>query len=230
MPSALRLDDSPAGKILTLLQQHGTCSIKELEAELGVTRTAVRQQLMGLLAAELVTAAMVHQGRGRPYTVYHLSDKGHGLFPRLYEDLALVLLEELLERAEPAYAARLLQRLSVRLGRQYAAQLCCSMTLAGSLRALSAWLTAHGILTEVREDEGAFVLTEHSCPFYGLARTHREICAIETEALALALDTPVQLLQSQRNGSSCCRFQVQKRAEGSNATARGGQPGRAEPA
>jgi predicted ArsR family transcriptional regulator len=208
MLAALRLDNSPAGKILKLLQQQGSCSIKELEAALGVTRTAVRQPLSALLAADLITVAVVRQRRGRPHTVYSLSEQGQVLFPRLYEGLARVLLEELLQRTEPV-GMPWLQRVSVRLARQYAQQMC-GATLAERLRELVTWLAAHGISSAIDEAEEAFVLIEHCCPYYGLAQQHREVCSMETEAIGLALGSPVTLRQSQLDGHACCQFQVQK--------------------
>ena len=48
MLPGIRLEQSPAGQILRLLQQHGALSIKAIETALGVTTTAVRQQLMAL--------------------------------------------------------------------------------------------------------------------------------------------------------------------------------------
>ena len=41
---------SPAGQVLSILQRYGPVTIKDLETSLGVTATAVRQQIAGLLA------------------------------------------------------------------------------------------------------------------------------------------------------------------------------------
>ena len=90
------VDRSPAGQILKLLQQQGPLSIKAIEAVLGVTATAVRQQLTTLMTAEVVTAETVREKRGRPHAVYRLAEKGQALFARGYEELALALLEEVL--------------------------------------------------------------------------------------------------------------------------------------
>ena len=45
----VQLEKSPAGQILKLLQQRGELRIKDIEAALGVTSTAVRQQLKAVL-------------------------------------------------------------------------------------------------------------------------------------------------------------------------------------
>ena len=92
----LQRDDSPASRILKLLRQRGPCTIKAMVEGLGVTATAVRQQLSTLMAQGLVMTAAVRDGRGRPPAVYHLSEKGKGLSTRPSDSLALVLLEEIL--------------------------------------------------------------------------------------------------------------------------------------
>jgi predicted ArsR family transcriptional regulator len=195
--------------MLRLLQQQGALSIKDIEAMLGVTATAIRQQLGPLMAAGLVTAVTIREKRGRPHALYNLSDKGHEFFARGAEDLALVLLEEVLQLAEPETIRHLLQRVSTRLGQQYAEHMH-SADLAARLQALVDWLDVHGITSKLDEHSDAFVLTEYACPYYGLAREHREVCDMEIEAMGLALGSPVVLSQSQLDGHHGCQFQVKK--------------------
>jgi len=215
------VDRSPAGQILKLLQQQGPLSIKAIEAALGVTTTAVRQQLTTLVTAEMVTAETVREKgpsvpaptqsrqRGRPHAVYRLAKKGQALFARGYEELALALLEEILELSDPGTIHQLLHRVSTRLGQQYAERIR-SAAVADRIHELSALLTAHGVMSKVDEAADAFVLTEYNCPYYSLAREHREVCGMEIEAMELALGSPVTLYQSQLDGHTGCQFQVKK--------------------
>jgi DeoR family suf operon transcriptional repressor len=209
MLSDTRLDKSPAGQILKLLQQRGSLNIKEIETALGVTTTAIRQQLTALQAEALVTTATVREKRGRPYAVYSLSDKGQALFAHGYENLALVLLEEVLELSEPESVRHMLQRVGTRLGEHYAAQLQ-GEALTERLQELVSVLTQRGITSEVEEADEAFILTEYGCPYYGLVREHREICGMELEAIEQALGSEVTLRQSQLDGHHGCQFQVKK--------------------
>ncbi len=203
------VDRSPAGQILKLLQQQGSLSIKAIEAALGVTATAVRQQLTTLTTADMVTAETVRERRGRPHAVYRLTEKGQALFAHGYEELALALLEEVLQLSDPVTVHHLLHRISTRLGRQYAEGIH-SAAVADRLHELSALLTAHGVMSKVDEAADAFMLTEYNCPYYGLAREHREVCGMEIEAMELALGAPITLYQSQLDGHTGCQFQVKK--------------------
>jgi DeoR family transcriptional regulator, suf operon transcriptional repressor len=205
----MQIDKSPAGQILKLLQQRGTLSIKDIEAALGVTATAVRQQLTSLRAEDLVVSKTVREKRGRPHAVYGLTDKGQALFAQGYENLALVMLEEMLELAEPALAKQLLHRVSVRLGQHYAQEMR-GAEVVDRLQELVGRLQEHGIISQVDEEDGVFMLTEYGCPYYGVARQHREICDMEIEAMEQALGAEVTLCQSQLDGHHGCQFQVKK--------------------
>jgi predicted ArsR family transcriptional regulator len=171
-----------------------------------------------LLTAEMITAetvrekrGTVREKRGRPHAVYRLSEKGQALLARGYEALALALLEEVLylQVQDPGMVHQLLHRVSARLGRQFAERLH-GAAVADRVQELSALLKAHGIMSKVDEEADAFVLTEYTCPYYGLAREHREVCGMEIEAMELALGSPVTLYQSQLDGYTGCQFQVKK--------------------
>ncbi len=209
MYNDVQLEKSPAGQILKLLQQRGELRIKEIEAALGVTSTAVRQQLNALLAEELVASVTVREKRGRPHAMYRLSEKGQALFARGYANLAMVLLEEVLELAEPKLAQQLFQRVSSRLGEQYTDNMP-GEALPERLDALVSRLHTHGIITQIDEAEDLFVLTEYGCPYFRVAQQHREVCEMEIEAMEQALGTEVTLCHSQLDGHHGCQFQVRK--------------------
>jgi len=209
MPYDIQIDTSPAAQILKLLQQQGALTIKDIEAALGVTATAVRQQLTALQAEGLLSSTKVREKRGRPHATYRLSDKGQKLFARGYENLAQVLLEEVLELTEPEHIRQLLQRVSTRLGEQYAEHVH-GTALQDRLQELVLALEQRGIISKVEEEDCAFVLTEYGCPYYGLAQEHREICGMEIDAMAKVLGSEVVLHQSQLDGHHGCQFQVKK--------------------
>lgn len=213
MLSNMQCDTSPSRKLLKLLQQQGACSLKELVVALGVTRTAIRQQIMTLLAQELVTATLVRARRGRPHRVYRLSEKGRAHVSRLSEGLALVLLEEMLIPSEQIKARQLLQHVSTRLGAWYAAHLQ-GRAPAERLQELGVWLNTQGIISQIAEQADAFVFTVYGCPYYRLAQAHREVCRLETEAMELALGASVTLFRSQLDGHQGCQFRISKTPTG----------------
>ena len=152
---------------------------------------------------------ILREKRGRPHAVYRLAEKGQALFARGYEELALALLEEVLCLPETEQVHQMLHRVSARLGRQFAERMR-GAAVADRLQELGVLLAAHGTMNKVDEEADAFVLTEYICPYFGLAREHREVCGMEIEAMEFALGSPVTLYQSQLDGHNGCQFQVKK--------------------
>ena len=98
-------EGSPRAEVLRLIQKQGSASIKDLEAAMGVTTTAVREQVAHLLQRGLLQATRVRGEIGRPYYVYSLTAKAQDLFPKDYATLAMLLLEETLPMRGPRACA-----------------------------------------------------------------------------------------------------------------------------
>src|SRR3972149_1576785 len=81
--------------ILQYLQRHGRATVKELGQLLGLTSTGIRQPLTVLERDGLVEAHEERGRVGRPTLVYSLTDEADALFPKRYDMLAGVILEEI---------------------------------------------------------------------------------------------------------------------------------------
>ena len=209
-------EESPATAIIRLLQRRGSASVKEIEAELGVTTTAVRLQIANLQAQGLVDARLVREGVGRPRYEYFLTEKARQTFACYCDELALSLYEELLKEVGPAKVRELLGRVRDRLAEQYAAQIRGAV-LDQRIQGLAALLDERGILTDVERYEDGFILREYNCPYHDLAQDHREICEMEQEVIARVLDADVSLTQCMMDGHPGCQFDVRQPAADSVA-------------
>ncbi len=205
---ARQLTNSPAGEILTILQRRGACTVKELEDALGVTATAVRQQVAGLLADGYIEAQVERAGRGRPRHVYSLTPKGRALFPHHYDEFTSSLLREILITEGPEKVQALLERLGRRMAEPYERQLAGLPPHERATR-LAELLNAKGIIAEIRFEPDGIVMHEYTCPYYELARENRAICDMEEAMLAQAVKQPVELVTCTLDGHHGCRFRIE---------------------
>lgn len=205
---ARQLTGGPAGEVLTILQRKGASTVKELEDTLGVTATAVRQQIAALLADGYIETRVERAGRGRPKHIYTLTAKGRALFPHHYDEFTNTLLREILVSEGPEKVQELLGRLGRRMAEQYERQLS---GLAPGERAakLTELLNAKGILAEIRIEADGVVVHEYTCPYYELARANRAICDMEEEMLAHAVQQPVALVTCTLDGHHGCQFKIE---------------------
>ena len=205
------LQDSPAGHIVEILQRHGPLSIKAIEEQVGVTKTAVRQQLTSLMASGMVTTQLVREGVGRPHYVYLLTEKAREVFSCYCDELVLSLYEELLAEVGSARISLLLNRVGSRLATKYDEQLRGSR-LGERVRSLVSVMEDRGMLTDLRPTNQGFVLKSYNCPYHELAQEHREICEMEQTMMSSVLAADVELTQCMMDGHRGCEFTVLPRS------------------
>jgi len=205
---ASQLTGSPAGQVLSILQRQGAVTIKSLEASLGVTATAVRQQIASLLAEGYIQQEIKRAGRGRPRYIYSLTPKGRALFPHHYDEFTNSLLREILISEGPAKVQELLGRLSQRMAAQYEGQLA-GLSASERVTKFTELLNAKGILAEVKIEPDGVMFHEYTCPYYELARENRAICDMEGDMIAHAMKQQVELVACTLDGHHGCEFKIE---------------------
>src|SRR3972149_9639029 len=106
-------------QILDYLRRRGRATVKDLDAHLALTSTGVRQHLTVLEREGLVEAHEERGHVGRPALVYRLTEEGDALYPKAYDELANILLDELREMAGGQALQTLLRRAAARLAEPY---------------------------------------------------------------------------------------------------------------
>ena len=202
------LTGSPAGQVLSILQRQGSVSIKELEVGLGVTATAVRQQISGLLADGYIQQELERAGRGRPKHVYSLTPRGRSFFPHHYDEFTNSLLREILISEGPGKVQELLGRMGQRMAAQYEGQLA-GLSSPERATKLTELLNAKGIMAELTFEPDGIVFHEYTCPYYELARENRAICGMEEDMIAHAVRQTVELVSCTLDGHLGCQFKIE---------------------
>jgi len=205
------LQRGPAAEILRLLQRNGPLSARELQDALGLrSRNAVREQLLWLEAAGLLQAETRRSGQGRPAQQYALSERAQALFPKGYDVLLKLLLEEIGAQHGRDGLQQLLDGVSARLAEQYGGQ-DSGQELEQRLQVLAAAFDAHGTPITIVEHGDAVAVHEYSCPYYSVAQSDNHVCAVEKRMLEQVLGRNVQLTRRLVDGHAGCEFIVGER-------------------
>jgi DeoR family suf operon transcriptional repressor len=204
------LQHGPASEILRLLQRHGPLSVKQLRAKLGVrSLNAVREQLANLTAAGLVTTTAVRHGTGRPAHMYALSHKAQALFPKGYDLLLKLLLDELFDREGSEQVQEILAGVSARLVEHYGGR-AEGQGLAQRLAMLAQAYDEHSTPIAVVERDSATELYKYSCPYFEVAQENAAVCAIEQHMMEQVLGQKVHLLKRMIEGHAGCQFVIER--------------------
>ena len=195
-------------QILEYLQRHGRATVKELGKLLGLTSTGIRQHLTVLERDGLVDA---HEERGRvarPTLVYSLTEKADSLFPKTYDALASVLLEEVRSSQGNERLHKLLHKVAERMAVPYRERVE-GKPLSGRVRETARIMEEQGCLVDVREAEGdEYYIDEYTCPFPKVAQQDRAVCALHVDFVRILTGADTRLTRSLLRGERACTYRV----------------------
>lgn len=196
-------------QILELLKRKGDMTAGQLAREIGITSMGVRQHLSGLERDDLVETRVVRQDRGRPAHYYGLTDAAERLFPVRYGQLAVELLEQIAETDGPEKVDSLFALRTERLEAEYKQQMA-GQPLPEQVRVLAEIRDREGYMAETHADGDAYILVEHHCPIYEIARRFPKVCQFEQELFERTLDAGVRRDEHKIVGDDRCRYLVRK--------------------
>lgn len=195
-------------EMLDLLKKQGDMTAEDLARALGLTASAVRQQLTALQRDGLVAFAEVRDGPGRPRHRYHLTAAADGLYPRTYAQLTNELLDYV-GQADPDLIEQVFrQRRQRRI--EGAISRLADKDLAGKVTELAHILDEDGYLAEaVPRGDGTFLIVEHNCAILGIALRYGQACGTEIDFIRAVLpEATVERVSHMVLGAHNCSYVV----------------------
>ena len=187
--------------------------VSDLARTLEMSEAGVRQHLDALAEHGLVVSRTgPAEGRGRPPTVWALTDLAQDLFPDRHDDLTV----ELITAVRHALGEQGLARVIDARGEVQRAAYARAVPKRGSLRArveaLARVRTEEGYVAEVVDDpEGAGVLlVEHHCPICTAATACPGLCGSELALFRKVLGPRVSVERTQHivAGDRRCTYRI----------------------
>jgi predicted ArsR family transcriptional regulator len=202
-------------QILGLLKRSGGSTVEELASALSLARMTVRQHLATLERDDLVTAREVRRATGRPHFLYTLTDKGEETFPKRYDRLADMIIDEValldgseIEGLSPVEKKDLLLRkLAHRLAGQYASRVE-GKGLEERVQTVTEILQSESGFAEWHKVDSGFEILDYNCAYRKVAE-NQDLCAWHLELLSQLLGGGVRGVSFQNKGGDMCRFLVE---------------------
>ena len=211
MVAALQMQ-STRQQILEYLLRQGRATVKELGNLLGLTSTGIRQHLTVLERDGLVDSREERGRVGRPTLVYSLTEKADALFPKTYDALATVLLEEVRSSQGNQQLHELLHKVAVRMASPYSDRVQ-GKPLPDRVQETARIMEEQGCLVDVRQSEGdEYYIDEFTCPFPKVAQQDRAICALHVDFVGILAGGDARLTQSLLRGERACSYRIRGNA------------------
>lgn len=204
-------------QILEYLKRSGGATVDAIANEFHLARMTVRQHLAGLERDGLVVSREERQRAGRPRLVFSLSDGGQELFPKRYDRLASLALEEVafLDADEIAgldaegKKRLLLRKMADRVYRQHEPKVR-DKSLRERVSVVADILREEGGFAEWKAFGSEYEIADYNCAYRKVVDSHRDVCEWHVSLLGRLLGRQVQCVQFQSHGAECCRFVVKE--------------------
>ncbi|MGY3176001.1 putative ArsR family transcriptional regulator [Pseudomonas sp. TE12234] len=189
--------------LLNALLHHGDgMSIDELAEHLAVTRTAIRQHLAALERDGLVRRGATRPTGRRPEQLYRLTDYAKEQFPRQYQMLASVLIDEVADLIGPEALAALMRSLGRKLARDREQHVVDELTIVQHMN--QAGYEAEVFFRSSGEQE----IVAHNCVFHRLAAAHPVVCELDLALIGALGGGEVEHSECMVRGGHVCRFKL----------------------
>lgn len=206
--------------ILEYLKRAGDSTIDGIATEFGLARMTVRQHLAALERDRLVVSREERQRTGRPRLVFSLSDGGQEMFPKRYDRLASLALQEaaLLDADEIAgldaegKKRLLLRKMAESVFHEHEGRVR-DKSLRERVSVVADILREEGGFAEVKTQGAQYEIADYNCVYRKVADTHHDVCDWHVSLLGHLLGQQVQCTQYQSHGAECCRFIVEADAQ-----------------
>jgi predicted ArsR family transcriptional regulator len=194
-------------QILEYMQRHARATVKQLGELLGLTSTGIRQHLTVLERDGLVEAREERGRVGRPTLVYTLTDKADALFPKRYDMLAAVILEEIRSEDGNEKLHKVLHRVASRLASPYVDRVE-GRPLGERVQETARIMEEQGCMVEVQERDGEYLIDEYTCPFPKVAEHDRSVCALHVEFVRALSGGNTHLTRNLMRGEDACTYRI----------------------
>lgn len=185
-----------------LLHHAGGMSIDELAEHLAVTRTAIRQHLAALERDGLVLRGETRPTGRRPEQLYQLTDHAREQFPRHYQLLASVLIEEVADIIGPVALASLMRRMGRKLALDREHQVVDETRIVQHMN--QAGYEAEVFFRSSDNQE----IVAHNCVFHRLAAAHPVVCELDLALIGTLGGAEVDHTECMVRGGNVCRFKL----------------------
>jgi predicted ArsR family transcriptional regulator len=209
-------------QILALLKRAGSATVEETAGSLSLASMTVRQHLVNLERDGLVRSYKVRRPTGRPHFAFTLTDKGEEMFPKRYDILAQILLDEAGSLEPEEIAGRtaeerrflLVRRAADRLVEEYRPRVE-GRRLEERAAAVTDLLQTLGGFAEWCPTDDGLEIRDYNCVFSRILPQHAGDCQWHLRLLTSLLERPVRHEETVLDGAvRCCRYVVLRDAEG----------------
>ncbi|MGH8683980.1 MAG: helix-turn-helix transcriptional regulator [Nitrosospira sp.] len=203
-------------RLLKLLRESKLgLSVDELSKGLEITRNAVRQHLVSLEVAGLVTAGATRpSGGGRPQQLYILTELAKEMSPRQYSWLAQLVIASIQREGGAENMGKRMNEIGASVAHQIRSQYPGLVTHKEKVEKLAEIMDQLGYnARNATLPGGQAVIEADNCVFHTMAKKDSEICHLDMGLMETFTDSTVEHDECMARGGNVCRFKLKSKED-----------------
>lgn len=205
--------------ILEILKESGGATVAELAERLDMAPVSVRHHLDILQGDNLIVVGRIERtgSVGRPQQIYQLTDDAGELFPNNFAVLATSMARQIKQILPPEQVNAVFQSLADEMIAEVDVAHLAALPLTERLDRVTDFLNDRGYLARweaCSDDDNAFVLYKHNCPYAGMSGEHRELCTMDQMLIDRLVGVHCDRTASVANNDRCCAYRIDTESRG----------------
>jgi predicted ArsR family transcriptional regulator len=205
--------------ILEILKERNGATVAELAETLEMAPVSVRHHLDILQGDALICVDRLERtgSVGRPQQIYALTEEAGELFPNNFAALAGDLVRQVKHILPQCQVDAIFVSMARELAAEFDAPAAPEQPMAKRIQQVADFLNARGYLAsweQESEDDGAFLLHKHNCPYAGVSAEHGELCLMDQILVDTLFSEHCERVAHMGSDDHCCTYRVRVNAQG----------------
>ncbi len=191
-----------------LLERKSGATLEELTKAVGLSRTAVNQQLVSLEADGFVSKSTPRKTAGRPQHVYVLTEAGANRFPKQYSWFSKMLIETLRQTVGAEQVSQYMYELGVKLSAALIPRLV-GKNRTERIDEIVKIMNETGFVARTFAANSGDKLPRvecKNCVYHDLSKEYPEVCRFDIGFLSGLMGAAVEHQSCMQRGGESCRF------------------------
>lgn len=188
-------------------------TIKEIAAAVDLSNNAVRKYLFELEKSEYVVKQTQKRNIGRPVDLYSLYSNALNVFPKVYAEFAVSLINELKNELGESQTRKILSEVGKTLGKEikisYSSEVDQS-SVEQRIITLVKIFEDYGKYPTVLEDKEYYFVRNSNCLLFSVVKEHSIVCEVDQNIVEILLGSKAEKQQCLKNDEPFCQYRIKK--------------------
>lgn len=191
---------------------HGK-TIIEIAAAVDLSTNSVRKYLFELEKSDYVIKQIQKRDVGRPVILYSLHNNALNVFPKVYAEFAVSLINELINELGVWQTRKILSNVGKTIGKEiridYSSEVDQS-SIEQRIITLVKIFEEYGKYPNVLEDEEYYYIRNSNCLLFSIVKEHSIVCEVDQNIVEVLLKSKAEKQQCLKNDDPFCQYRIKK--------------------